>query len=335
MSGSKLSYKREIADEYCDKYPEATTMALARLLHKDYPLDFNSVENARFMIRASRGEGHKNRRSTAKTRTEKQRKQAMAKTYQLPESDYNEIHPLHLAKSIRNVLFLTDIHLPYQDNDALKLAIDYGIAEKVDCVYLNGDTLDIYQASRFTKDRRLRDLAGELEMGRQFLRMLKDTFDCPIYFKIGNHEDRWQKYLMQNAPELLGIAEFKLSNLLRFGELGIVEVLSTQTAYAGKLALLHGHEFGGTVYSPVNVARGLYTRAKESSICGHHHATSEHTEKSLSGDVVTTWSVGALCGLRPEYLPNNKWNHGFANIRIAKDGNYEVDNLRIIEGKIR
>jgi len=78
--------------------------------------------------------------------------------------------------------------LPYQDNKALELAINYGIEHKVNAVYLNGDTLDFYMASRFLKNPKLRDLAGELEMGREFLKLLQDTFKCPIYFKIGNHE---------------------------------------------------------------------------------------------------------------------------------------------------
>ena len=75
-------------------------------------------------------------------------------------------------------------------------------------------------------------------------------------------------------------------------------------------------------------------RSKESSVIGHHHKTSEHTEKSLSGDVVTTWSIGCLCGLSPEYLPFNKWNHGFAFVEVDSDRNYKVHNKRIINGSI-
>jgi len=258
----------------------------------------------------------------------------MRRTFTLPESDYVKIEPFILPTGQNNILFLSDIHLPYQDNKALELAIEYGLDQKVNAIYLNGDTLDCYQASRFIKDRRMRDLGGELELCRGFLKMLQDTFKCPIYYKIGNHEERWENYLKLNAPEMFGIPDFELSTLLRFREFGVNEIKSKQIAYAGKLALLHGHEFGYSVYSPVNAARGLYTRAKESSIIGHHHQTSEHSEKSLSGDVVTTWSSGCLCGLSPEYMPFNKWNHGFSHIKIEKGGNYNLDNLRIINYKI-
>jgi predicted phosphodiesterase len=332
---SKPTYKKEIATEYCIKYSKWSTMAIARKLNEDHPYDFKTIDNARGMVRACRGERSDRYSPTVKKRTDTEREQMIKHTFHLPESDYKEIEPLHIAKNIKSILFLTDIHLPYQDNNALKIALDYGKAQKVDCIYLNGDTMDMYQASRYVKDRRLRDLPSELEMTRQFLKSLVDEFQCPVYYKIGNHEVRFENYLMLNAPEMLGINDFELRNLLRFGELGIIEVKSTQFTYAGKLALLHGHEFGHSVFSPVNPARGLYMRAKKSSIIGHHHQSSEHSEKDLGGNVVTCWSVGALCGLQPLYFPINKWNHGFAHIHVNPDGSYEVDNLKIINGKIR
>lgn len=336
MKENNITYKGEICIEYLSKYPKATTMAISRLLCKDYPLDFKNIDAARAMVRSYRGEYNTKKVSIDTTkyeRTQEEKKQAMAK-FKLPESDYEKIEPFIMPKGNNNILFLSDIHLPYQDNKALELAIQYGLEQKVNAVYLNGDTMDMYQASRYVKDRRLRDLAGELEVTRGFLKMLRDTLNCPIYYKIGNHEERWENYLKLNAPELLGIADFELSTLLRFGEYGVTEIKSKQYTFAGKLALLHGHEFGHSVFSPVNAARGLYLRAKDSSVIGHHHQTSEHSEKSLNGDVVTTWSVGCLCGLNPEYMPFNKWNHGFAHIRINKDGSYEFDNKRIINYKI-
>jgi hypothetical protein len=92
----------------------------------------------------------------------------------------------------------------------------------------------MYQASRFTKDRRLRDLAGELEMTREFLKLVQGMFKCPIYFKIGNHEARWEHYLQLKAPELLGIDDFKLEQILRFREFGVTLVKDKQIAMAGK-----------------------------------------------------------------------------------------------------
>ena len=328
-------YTSDIVAAYIIKFPKATTMAIARIILKENPLDFENLEQVRGMVRHYRGEispANKSKLTVISRRTPEEKKQAMSK--KLPESDYSKCEPFVIPKGQNNILILSDIHFPYQDNKALELAINYGIENKVNCVYLNGDILDFYQCSRFTKDRRLRDMAGELEMGREFLKLMQETFKCPIYYKIGNHEKRYEDYLMIKAPELLGIDDFKLEQLLRFREFGITLVKDKQMALAGKLPILHGHEWFGGFAPPVNPARGLFLKAKESCIVGHHHRTSEHTEKTLSGEVTTTWSTGCLCGLEPEYAPYNNYNHGFAHVKVSKDGNYELKNMRIINYKI-
>lgn len=326
----KQTYKADIVKEMIAKFPNASTNAIARILHEQYPIDFNSKESARGLVRFYR-DGIKGKEPI---RTEEERKLAMGK-FSLPKSDYTEITELELPLSHNKTLILSDIHFPYQDNDAVEIALESGYKWGANAIYLNGDTMDCYQISRFIKDRRMRDMADELEAVREFLKELKNNFNVPIYYKIGNHEDRWENFLRLQAPELLGIADFELRNVLRFNEIGIQEVKSKQIAKAGKLNILHGHEFGHSVFSPVNPARGLYTRAKESSIIGHHHQTSEHSEKDLGGKVVTTWSTGALCGMRPDYMPYNKWNLGFAEVEFEGSGEFEVYNKRIINGKIR
>jgi hypothetical protein len=331
---NRKSFKSDIVIEYIQRFPKASTMAIARIVFDENKLYFDSVEQARGIVRGYRGELVKgaSHKTIVQTRTAEEKKNFLRR--KLPESDYEKCEPFIIPKGQNNILILSDIHLPYQDNKALDLAINYGIENKVNAVYLNGDTLDFYMASRFLKNPRLRDLAGELEMGREFLKLLQETFNCPIYFKIGNHEVRWEHFLMIKAPELLGIDDFKLEQLLRFREFGVTLIKDKQMALAGKLPILHGHEWYGGFAPPVNPARGLFLKAKESAIVGHHHRTSEHTEKTLSGDVVTTWSTGCLCGLEPEYAPYNNYNHGFAHVKIDNDGHYELKNMRIINYKI-
>ena len=333
---NSATYKKDIVIEFIEKYPKASTIALARMIYKAYPLDFNSAESVRSNVRRYRGENGVNNSSltTHLRRDEQTKKQFIRKKIDLPESDYEKCEPFIIPKGQNRILVLSDIHFPYQDNKALELALNYGLEKKANAVYLNGDILDFYQCSRFTKDRRLRDMAGELEMGRAFLKMVQEMFNCPIYYKIGNHEKRYEDYLMIKAPELLGIDDFKLEQLLRFREFGVTLVKDKQMAMAGKLPILHGHEWYGGFAPPVNPARGLFMKAKESALVGHHHRTSEHTEKTLGGKVVACHSTGCLCGLEPEYAPYNNYNHGFAFVEVGKDGNYEVENIKIINYKI-
>lgn len=333
---NSATYKKHLALELLERMPQATTMALSRILLKENPLDFNSLDATRAIIRRYRGE-HGKMNSTvsqAGVRTKEEIQAVMKHDFILPESDYEATQPFIIPKGQNNILVLSDIHIPYQDNKALELALQYGLDNNINAVYLNGDTIDMYQGSRFIKDRRLRDLAGELELTRQFLLMLQTTFKCPIYFKIGNHEKRWEDYLKLKAPELLGIDDFKLEQILRFREFGVTLIKDRQIGYAGKLPILHGHEWFAGFAPPVNPARGLFLKAKESCIIGHHHTTSEHTEKSLGGKITTCWSTGCLSGLEPEYNPFNKYNHGFAHVKTDKNRDYEVKNIRIIDYKI-
>jgi predicted phosphodiesterase len=322
-----------VTREYLEKYSELPTLTIAKLIVKENPTLFKTVEAARTSVRLHRGEKKSRKvKNPISMRSQEQKKEAL-RFSALPKTDYDKQEVFNVPVGNNRILVLNDIHFPYHDQEALSVALNYGIEHKANAIILNGDTIDMYQASRFIRDRRLRDIAGELEMTRQFLELLKEEFNCPIYFKIGNHEDRYENYLKVHAPELIGIDNIKLENILKFAQFGVQLIKSKQLIKAGKLNILHGHEFGQSVFSPVNAARGLYTRAKASTIIGHHHQTSEHSEKDLADNVVTTWSIGCLCGLSPEYLPFNKWNHGFGFINVEKNGDFQFRNLRIINGK--
>ena len=163
--------------------------------------------------------------------------------------------------------------------------------------------------------------------------ILKKTFDAKIYFKIGNHEERYFHFLWMKAHEIVGVEEFELENIIKSRAEGIEIIKDKRIMKAGDLNIIHGHEFGGSVFSPVNIARGLFLRGKVSAMQGHNHQTSEHTESNMNGQITTTWSLGCLSELHPAYLPINKWNWGMALIDI--DGQeFEVRNKRIHNGKV-
>jgi hypothetical protein len=151
---------------------------------------------------------------------------------------------------------------------------------------------------------------------------------------MGNHCERYEHFLWMKAHELVGIDEFDFSNIIKARSEGIEIIKDKRVIKAGDLSIIHGHEFGGGLFSPVNVARGLFMKGKVSAMQGHSHVTSENTELDMDGKMITTWSVGCLCELNPQYRPlANKYNHGFAIVDI--DGqNYEVRNKRIHKGKV-
>lgn len=230
---------------------------------------------------------------------------------------------------------ISDIHFPYHDEAALCLAIEH--LERVGCAGLivNGDAMDCYVLSRFDKDPREPGLAEELGMMAKFLQLVTSVFPR-VWWKLGNHEARLDSLLMTRAPELVGLpgmSLFEMVQAIAEGPLDFQPVGSKQMIRLGRLNVLHGHEFGHAIFSPVNPARGLFLRAKCSTLAGHHHQTSEHAESNINGDAMGCWTTGCLCSLRPSYAPFafSKWNHGFAIVKLESSGRFTVSNHRIID----
>lgn len=340
MAGKK-TINGEIVQEYLNHadWGKLPSLTLARLIYKDNKEVFKTVDSVRSLIRVARGQSGKRAEVSTTHKTEKAEHAialGISNPFGLPDSDEDTWDAFVMPKAATRILLLSDIHVPYHNIEAVTKAIEYGKQKKVNSIIFNGDTIDFYGLSRYEKDPRKRRFSEEMELARQLLNVFRKEFDgVPFYFKLGNHEERYEAYLRTKAPELLGTAEFTLDTLLKFGELGCTLIQDKRIIKAGKLNILHGHEFGNSTFSPVNPARGYYMRAKASVICGHNHQTSEHSENNLEGKVVSTWSTGCLCEMHPQYMPINKWNHGFAYVEVFEDGTYEVDNLKIINGKIR
>jgi predicted phosphodiesterase len=322
------------------KWPDLPNLTLARKLYEDNPEIYTTLDNARASVRYYRGASGSKKRANVKIDNFQPAKQAIAmgipNPFFLPESDEVEWEPYVIPKAVTRLLILSDVHIPYHNVEAVTLALQYGKDKNVNGIMLNGDILDFYGLSTFEKDPRKRRFSEELEMGRQFLRVLRKEFGgVPIYYKSGNHEMRYERYLRIKAPELLDVPEFRIDVLLKFGEIGVEWIDDMRIVQFGKLNIMHGHEFGKSVFSPVNPARGLYMRGKENCIAGHNHQTSSHVEPSMNGHVVNTWSTGCLCELHPAYMPINKWNLGFAYAEREADNGFTVHNHTIIKGKIR
>jgi hypothetical protein len=76
-------------------------------------------------------------------------------------------------------------------------------------------------------------------------------------------------------------------------------------------------------------------RARKPTIMGHLHHTSEQTEQAIDGSMLAAWSLGCLCGLNPRYRRlSSRWNHGYAIVDIATNGEYEIRNRKILGGKV-
>ena len=325
---------RKLALEYAKKHPELKDYTLAKKLYTENNQLFLTVESARDAIRYVRGHKGNRDRYLANKEVQTPLNYDTTNSFVGFDSLAPKLKTFSLPTAIKSVLFLSDIHLPYQDNDALLEALDYGAQNGVDCIWLNGDVMDMYQASAHEKLPSKADLQYEIDFTKDFFRRLRMIFPTQaIYFKEGNHEVRWRRMLMRKAPEIIGIAEFDLSVILNLNEYGVIWIPNTTLVKFGKLNVIHGNEFMGA--GGKHPATNLYNKAKADIIAGDKHRTDNSVVTNIDRSVTRVYSVGCLCDLNPEYylMGHTQWNHGFAHITI-KDKNYSIKNFRFIDGEI-
>lgn len=332
---NKNMNKSEIVAQWRREYPNFPNLKLARIIYNDGKNNvlFPSVESIRSILRKLEG---KNGKNVSKQFIEEFRRESdrPLNPYNLSKSDEDVFEPF-IIKGHKRILILNDIHIPYHNIEALTACFNYAKRENPDAIFLNGDVLDFHGISYFLKDPRKKHFAEELEMFKDFISTLKKIFKCKIYFKMGNHEERYEHFLFQKAKELVGVEEFDIKSIIQSRAPEVEIITDKRIVMINSLPFVHGHEFGRGVFSPVNAARGLFLQAKHSCVKGDCHTTSEHTESDMLGNMMTTWSVGALCGLHPKWLPLNKWNHGFAIIDCDDNGrDYNFRNYRIRKGKV-
>lgn len=312
--------KAKKAREIIERFPNLSKRELSKLLYKENPILFKDVEAARFSIRAVTGAvGNPRWKHTQTTKY----------IGRLPEGEKNDFSPFVLKG--KRIGIICDTHIPYHDLAAIQIALSELKRLEIDTLVLDGDIIDCYQLSRFEKDPNKRSFAHEINLLNDFIDDVKQFFpSVSIVYKSGNHERRFLKFIQQKAPELLGLQILTWDNLIGNR---VTTVQGKNVLKAGKLNIIHGDEFGDSIFSPVNAARGLYLRSKTNTIAGHSHVTSEHVERDLNDSITGCWSIGSLCDLHPEWKPINKWNHGFCYVEIDGE-NFSVHNYKIINGRI-
>ena len=324
--------KKELLTQYRQKYGwEIPTKKLARIVYKENSILFPNLEAVRLGIMRLEGKGMSKRYKPITNMPNRP-----TNPYNIPQSYSEEREPFELDKKCNNILLISDLHIPYHNVDAITIAFEYGVKNGINTIIINGDLMDFHNLSRFEKDPRKRSVREEFVFTKQFLQSLRKTFPkAAIYWLLGNHDIRYQKWLMTKVYEIFDDEYYHLHTRLKISEENIQIIPDNVLVKAGKLSITHGHHIMRGFFSPVNSARGAWMKAKQSVIIGHVHKVSNHVEVNLDGESFGCWSTGSLCELKPDYNPLvSNYQHGFAHIVVNDDGNFSVKNYQIINGKI-
>jgi hypothetical protein len=231
-------------------------------------------------------------------------------------------------------LVMGDQHVPYHDEQAVAAAVAEARRVGVVGVLLNGDVMDMIRVTPFFREPMAGGIKYEIDAGRQFIAYTRWQFpEARVIYRAGNHDERWAKYIAGKAEEAHGLEEFTLPYLLRLAEHKVEWVQDKRIVRLGKLNTLHGHELSKG--RGVTAARYAFLKTTDTVLVSHWHHTSNHTQRTLSGKLISTWSVGCLCDLGPDYEPYSANScHGFALVHIDADGSFQVRNHRVRDGRI-
>lgn len=326
--------RREIVAAACKRFPKLPALALAKKLYADHPMLFPNAEAARMAILGHLGKhGAASRKKAAERGTLRPHGKPSDRT-PIPKSKARPFTPFIL--DARRVLVLSDLHVPFHDVEAIEAALEYGERFKPDAILWNGDFFDFYSLSRYERRPDGPTAKQEIKAGSRIFRLVRERFPkARQVFKLGNHDERWEDFLCRKAPELWDATRFSWQKHARLRKYGVEVVRDKRPIMLGKLMVLHGHEKGRGISSPVNPARGAFMRLLCSTLEGHGHRTSEHTERTADGRVIACRTTGCLCELHPDYARFNKWDHGFATVIVEPtSGDYECRLHRIVKGKV-
>lgn len=243
-----------------------------------------------------------------------------------------------MAKKYKTYVVLNDIHIPKHNKKAVFSALKAINLIKPDGVVLNGDIMDCGTFSRhdiysppkchWTDSQFYEASMSEYEETNAFLdRLFAVSPKSEKIFLYGNHE-MWVKDFISKSPEIRK-NRFSLEDRLFLKERGFTIYSYNDFIQLGKLKVTHG------IYTCQNHARKHLVEIGSSILYGHLHnleVASKTTPDKISH---MAWANGCLCDLNPEYLRNRpqNWNHGFAIVYVWPNREFQVDLIRIQNGR--
>ena len=244
-----------------------------------------------------------------------------------------------LTKEIHGerIIILSDHQCRYNNLEAeksvLKLIKDF----KPTVIVLNGDIVDFEALGKYpTKLEHRLTVMDDVAAARAMMARLRKAAgkDAKIYFVSGNHEQRLQKYLTSNAPEIEG--SLNLPEFLGLSDFDI--------HYVGEYGT--GVDWNGVfIYHGSRVSQHSGYTAKAEFYDAGTSLAHGHTQR-LGAFYVTdrvgvhgAFEGGAMCYVEPDKAPpshrgpkQNNWQNGFL-IGYAMDGIWNIYPVSITNNK--
>jgi predicted phosphodiesterase len=216
---------------------------------------------------------------------------------------------------------LTDIHLPDENKDAIKLALKVCNEAEVDCIVLMGDNFDFDLLSTFatSRKRKMRDAIKEVD--DKWHKLIDDIKEnCPTCKTIvtfrGNHDSRIERWNDAHGNPFGDSLEENYVEMIR-SKGRVLWLGDMQETYLGNLYIQHGKRVGENAAKSTLKDIGWSTPVVQ----GHNHRPAVYWHRVNKANVnegyrvVTSASIGALCNNPPHYQTDSNmsaWINGMA-----------------------
>lgn len=243
-------------------------------------------------------------------------------------------------KPIR-VCIISDLHIPFHDKQAIKLALIVSKDAHPDILILAGDVIDFYAISKFDRspERRLK-LSEEISETKRIVGHLYNELQvCKPSVWIwmeGNHESRLRQFLWRKAMELTGLEELHPRSLFGISQFKNFVYLERQVypqqarrdvvpcVKVGSLFILHGDKISTTGLS-VNAPLNVFRRLLVNTLIGHYHRADHYVQCDYEGRPKGCWINPCLCLPRPHYDAGRVWIQGISIVEVNVDGFFRVE----------
>jgi len=236
----------------------------------------------------------------------------------------------HYLQPKPKIAILSDIHFPFNIN--LDPILTFLAKYEPDTIILNGDIVDFYEISMFSKDKTINDINIGIEKTIELIKNIRSFYKNTIYYRIGNHEERLIKYLWNN-PSFKDYLEFE--KLFHAQEYNIKFVYKQDLLFTHNINIFHGNELN--LKNVKYAAERLLERFSCNIIIGHFHNKQERVKYKLeNGEYIPigAWVAGCLCQ-KPLYSAHNTYfSNGFILLEYFDENFFQVKNILVIKDKI-
>ena len=232
---------------------------------------------------------------------------------------------------MKKILFVPDVHIPFEDKKAWSLMLRAARHWEPDILAVLGDFQDFYAVSDHDKNPdRPQNLEWEIHCVNQRLNELVALGAKDKRFVAGNHEHRLTRYLTKHAPAMFDMLD--VPSLLHLKKRGWKYTPYGKSDKIGRLYITHDEGNAGP-YANIR-ARATF---EGNVVIGHTHRMAV----SYQGNAAGKAHVGAMFGWLGDLsaidymarVRSQQWQHGFGIGRLLPSGDVHLQAVPIVNGQ--